>query len=426
MEQYGAILNIAMPIFLGLVFVEKAVEWYLGAKISRSLDTVSGLSSGMTNVVKDVLGLSVAIISYSWLVGKIALVHIEATWLTYAIGFIVIDFQGYWGHRWNHSINFLWNQHIIHHSSEEFNLASALRQSVSGFVNFFTFLLIPAALLGVPPKVIATIGPIHLFLQFWYHTRLIGKMGWLEHIIVTPSHHRVHHALNPEYMDKNLGQIFIFWDKWFGTFQEELPDVPPVYGVTRPVKTWNPLKINFQHIWLLFMDAWRAKDWNDKLRVWFMPTGWRPADVEARFPVEKIDNPYTYEKYDSHGSQSLVIWSYCQMFITYVFLIYFFAFLGKIGTPNIFFYGAFIAVSVYAYSELMDKNRNAWLFELLKIALGFSMIYRTGDWFKSSQLVGNWVTYAVIAYLIASFFITLWFVFYEFKQTEKSSNLRVA
>ena len=132
------------------------------------------------------------------------------------------------------------NRHIIHHSSEEFNLACALRQPISSFVNLFTFLLLPAALFGVPSTVIAILLPIHLFLQFWYHTRYIGKLGFLEKFMVTPSHHRVHHAINPEYMDRNHGQIFIFWDKWFGTFQEELDSVPPVFGITRPAHTWNP------------------------------------------------------------------------------------------------------------------------------------------------------------------------------------------
>ncbi|MDX1941748.1 MAG: sterol desaturase family protein, partial [Saprospiraceae bacterium] len=279
METYGYVLNIAMPIFIILFFVEKFVEWRMGKKFIRGLDSVSSLSSGITNVTKDVLGIGVGIIAYSWLVDKVALVHIQNTVLTYIIGFIAIDFQGYWSHRWSHEINFLWNRHIIHHSSEEFNLSCALRQPISSFVNYFTFLLLPAALLGVPEQVIAVIAPLHLFLQYWYHTRLIGKMGFLEKIIVTPSHHRVHHAINKEYLDKNHSQIFIIWDKLFGTFQEELDDVPPVYGVTRPVRTWNPIKINFQHFWLLFKDAWRTRNWWDKLRIWFMPTGWRPADV---------------------------------------------------------------------------------------------------------------------------------------------------
>jgi alkylglycerol monooxygenase len=426
MEQYGTILTYAMPIFLVLCFIERAFEWKMGAKVIRPLDTISSFSSGMTNVVKDVLGLGVSIISYKWLVENIATFHIEATWLTFLVGFVVIDFQGYWSHRWSHGINFLWNRHIIHHSSEEFNLSCALRQTVSSFVSYFTFLLIPAALLGVPAKVIATIGPLHLFMQFWYHTRLIGKLGWLEYLIVTPSHHRVHHAINPEYLDKNHGQIFIFWDKWFGTFQEELADTPPVYGVTRPVRTWNPIKINFQHIWLLFMDAVRAKDWKDKFRVWFMPTGWRPADVEARFPVEKIDNPYAFVKYETNPSRALTVWSWIQVYVTLALVMYFFSHIGKISPTDILLYGAYVFVTVYAYTELMDKNPQAWLYELGKSAFGLFLIYRSGDWFKANQFIGEWMTYAISVYFIVSVLASVWFVFYDFKREEKQEGLRLA
>ncbi|MFN8807436.1 MAG: sterol desaturase family protein, partial [Bacteroidota bacterium] len=237
MEAYGKILLFAMPAFLLLVLFEKWWGWRKGFDTVRTNDMIASLSSGITNVTKDVLGLSVIVISYPWLLGKIALIHVPSGWLTYLTAFVALDFAGYWVHRIAHEYNLFWNNHIIHHSSEEFNLACALRQSISSIVKIFAVFLIPAAALGVPANVIAVVAPLHLFAQFWYHTRHIDKMGFLEHIIVTPSHHRVHHAINSEYLDKNYSQIFIFWDKLFGTFQEELPNVPPVYGVTRPVRT---------------------------------------------------------------------------------------------------------------------------------------------------------------------------------------------
>ena len=138
-------------------------------------------------------------------------------------------------------------------------------------------------------------------------------MGFLEKIIVTPSHHRVHHAINKEYLDKNLSQIFIIWDKLFGTFQEELKEVPPVYGITRPVRTWNPIKINFQHVWLLMKDAWRTRSWKDKFTLWFKPTGYRPADVMEKFPVYKIEDVYHFDKYAPRASKALQVWSWIQM-----------------------------------------------------------------------------------------------------------------
>ncbi|RYF81132.1 MAG: sterol desaturase, partial [Chitinophagaceae bacterium] len=152
MEAYGKILLIAMPIFLMLVLFEKWYGWRKGFETVRTMDMVSSLTSGVTNVTKDVLGLSVALISYEWLVEHLAVTSIKATWLTYVVAFIVLDFAGYLVHSLQHRINFFWNAHIIHHSSEDFNLACALRQSVSVFVKMFVILLLPAALLGVPKE----------------------------------------------------------------------------------------------------------------------------------------------------------------------------------------------------------------------------------------------------------------------------------
>ena len=408
MEAYGKILLIAMPVFLLLVLFEKWYGWRKGFDTVRNMDMISSLSSGVTNVTKDVLGLSIALISYEWLVNHVALTSISATWLTYLVTFIVLDFAGYAVHALDHRINFFWNSHIVHHSSEEFNLACALRQSISVFVRLFIILLLPAALLGVPAKVIAVVAPLHLFAQFWYHTQHIDKMGWLEKIIVTPSHHRVHHAINPEYTDKNYGQIFIFWDKWFGTFQEELKEVPPVYGVTRPVRTWNPIKINFLHLWLLFKDAWHTKSWKDKFRVWFMPTGWRPADVAEKTPVYKIEDVYHFEKYDTVYSKPFLAWTWFQLIILLLLVSYLFGNIAGIGSPGIYIYGAFIFLFVYAFSELMDGSRYAMIWEILKATFGISILYYTGDWFG----ISTWhslLKYALLIYLILSVAISCWF-----------------
>jgi alkylglycerol monooxygenase len=405
MEVYGAILNRVIPIFFLLFFVELYVDWRRGTRAIRGLDSVSSFSSGMTNVIKDVLGLTISLLSYEWLLRHVALTSTPAAWWTYAVAFVVVDFKGYWVHRWSHEINFLWNRHIIHHSSEEFNLSCALRQSVSELINYFTILLLPAALLGVPLEVVAVIGPLHLFLQYWYHTRLIGTLwGWVEYALVTPAHHRVHHAINREYMDKNYGQIFILWDRWFGTFQAERPDVPPVYGVTRPVRTWNPLKINFLHAWRLLLDAWHTARWRDKLRIWFMPTGWRPADVAARFPIASIGDPYNFEKYDTpHASRWFVTWAWVQLFFCYFLLVYFLGHIAAIGTPGMFAYGGFMALCVFAYTELMDGHRYAPWLETAKSALGLWLIVRSGgDWFGAATQVGAWYVWVVATYLLLS------------------------
>jgi sterol desaturase/sphingolipid hydroxylase (fatty acid hydroxylase superfamily) len=418
MEEYGKILVVVMPIFLLLIAIEKIYGYYKGNDTAPYMDTVSSISSGMTNSVKDVMGISVSLLSYGWLYSKIAIFHLEANILAYIIGFIAIDFYGYWTHRLSHQINFLWNQHAIHHSSEEFNLACALRQSVSSFVKLFTFLLIPAALLGVPPIVIAITLPIQLFLQFWYHTQHIKKMGFLEKILVTPSHHRVHHAINPEYMDKNHSQIFIIWDKLFGTFQEELESVPAVFGITRPAQTWNPIRINFQHLWLLISDAWRAEKWEDKFTIWFKPTGWRPENFEEKYPVTKIRNVYDFEKYGkTPHSNKLVFWSITQAAITLLFITYLFDSIAKIGLPNIFVYGTFIFITIYSYTELMDTRKFSIFWEAIRFLFGIAIIFWFGDWFGLNQ-VFPLANYIVIGYLVLSLMITIYFVSINFEKKE--------
>lgn len=425
METYGKILLIAMPAFLLLVLLEKFYGVWKHKETYRNMDMISSLSSGITNATKDVLGLSIAILSYGWLVNHLAIVQVQNTILTYIIAFIALDFAGYWVHRIDHEYNFFWNAHIIHHSSEDYNLACALRQSISTVFRIFVIFLLPAAVFGVPAIVIAVVAPLHLFAQFWYHTQHIHKMGFLEKIIVTPSHHRVHHAINPEYLDKNYSQIFIIWDKLFGTFQEELKDKPPVYGITRPVQTWNPIKINFMHLWLLIKDAWHTKNWNDKFKIWVMPTGWRPADVAENYPVYKINDVYQYEKYDTKASPTLKAWSWFQIIMTLLFISYLFGSIARINAINssyIYIYGLFVFLTVYAYSELMDRNKNAAIWETIKNIFGIAIILQTGDWFGAAQLFEP-AKYFILCYFIFSNFVTGWFAVKHSKEDAPAASL---
>jgi len=401
METYGKILIIAMPLFLLLVLFEKWYGWRKGNDTVRTMDMISSLSSGVTNSTKDVLGLSIAIISYSWMVENLTIYQVQSSWLLYVIAFLALDFAGYWVHRLAHTVNFFWNNHIVHHSSEEFNLACALRQSISVYFRIYAFLLIPAALFGVPQQVIAVVAPLHLFAQFWYHTQHINKMGWLEYIIVTPAHHRVHHAINPEYLDKNYGQIFIFWDRMFGTFQEESPAIPAVYGVTRPVRTWNPIKINFMHLWLLMQDAWHTQSWKDKLRVWLMPLGWRPADVIEKYPVYKIEDVYHFEKYDTPAPKGMIIYLWIQLFCLLLIVSYLFGNVASIGLTNMMYYGLFIFAQVYALTEFMDRNPRALIYEIVKNMICVGGILYYGGWFGLQNYFGA-SSYILMGYFFVS------------------------
>lgn len=418
MQTYANALLIAIPSFLLLILIEGIVGHFKGKKALKSLDTISSLSSGITNVVKDSLGLIVIIVSYPVLLEALALFEMEANIWAYLVGFIAIDFAGYWTHRLSHSVNIFWNKHAIHHSSEEFNLPCALRQSVSNLVGLYSFFLIPAAFLGVPAIVVAILAPIHLFLQFWYHTTLIPKLGWLEYILVTPSQHRVHHAINPEYLDKNLGQIFTWWDRIFGTFQEEMDEVPPVYGITRPMSTWNPIKINFKHIWLLTLDAWRTRSWWDKLRIWFMPLGWRPADVAEKYPVQKIEDVYNFEKYRTPLSSALTSWSWYQLVFSTLLLLYMFWQFSDIGFPALFIYGGLIFLGIYGYTSLMDLDKSSVWVEVFRSLLGLGWIVYSGDWFGINE-IAPLLTPIIACYYISTGVGAIYFYVREVKNYAK-------
>lgn len=419
MELYAKVLNIAILFFTALIVIEYIASIIIKKPVNKGLDTISSLSSGMTNTVKDVLGLTVVILSYEWMVTNWAMFEMEATWQMYVLGFILIDFASYWSHRWNHEFNVLWNRHIVHHSSEEFNLSAALRQSISGIVGIYFFLSIPMAFLGIPKEVIAILGPLHLFAQFWYHTRLIGRMGFLEHIIVTPSHHRVHHAINEKYLDKNYAAIFIVWDKWFGTFQEELKEVPPVYGVKRPVNTWNPIIINFMHLWQIIKDAWFTRSWKDKFRIWFMPTGWRPADVKERFPVFYWKNAYDQKKYATQVTLFLLIWFWFQLIFHVGLEMYLLSHIASFQFLDTLFYGVFLLVSIFAYTTLMDRHPLAVPVEILKTIFGFALLYKMNGWYLMDNYVGFASTLMGI-YLVVSLLIT---VYYSYFDNSKELNI---
>lgn len=422
METYATILNYAILFFTALIALEFVASLILKKSVNYGLDTISSLSSGMTNTLKDVLGLGIVLFSYRWMFKHFAVFEIHSTILLYILGFILVDFSAYWSHRWNHVINIMWNRHVIHHSSEEFNLSAALRQSISGIVGVYFFLSIPMAIVGIPPEIIGIILPLHLFAQFWYHTRLINRMGFLEKIIVTPSHHRVHHAINPQYLDKNYAAVFIIWDKLFGTFQEELEEIPPVYGVKSPVNTWNPILINWMHAWQILKDAWRAKEWKDKLRIWFMPTGWRPADVAERFPIFFYENDvYQQKKYRTSVNRFLLIWFWFQLTLHLLLEIYLFNQIAAFDYTQILLYGIFLFISIFGYTTLMDRHLLAIPAELIKMIFGFYLLKMMNGWYGLDNYF-SYASWCFGGYLFLSMGVTLYYSLGKKSLSGLSSN----
>lgn len=270
---------IATPFVLGLVVLEVLLCLKKDNGYYEFQDSVASLGTAIINQCVNVL---VAVLWYpvlGWLSAH-GLFEVKPSWWTGLALFLGVDFLFYWFHRFGHRTNVGWAAHMPHHSTEELNYAVALRASVTQrFFSFFFYW--PLAALGFDAEWVIGMVAFHLVLQLIPHTRVVPKLpNWIESWMNTPSHHRVHHARNERYLDKNYGGFLIVWDKLFGTFEPETEACS--YGVTSPPNTWDPTFINFQ-VWRdVVKDAWHAPRWFDKLRIWFMPTGWRPDGVPER------------------------------------------------------------------------------------------------------------------------------------------------
>jgi len=283
------VIVLATPVFLALIALEFAVGRARGRDTYRLNDALNSIGLG---IMSQITGLFVALFTlgiYTAVHEHLAIWSMPkdsaAVWLGALIAY---DFFYYWHHRAGHRIALFWASHAVHHQSEDYNLSTALRQTSGGWVAGWLFYL-PMALAGVPPLVFAVVALIDLLYQYWVHTQQIGRLGWFDRWFCAPSNHRVHHAVNDRYLDRNYGGILIVWDRLFGTFIEEDDTEACVYGTRSPLRSWNPLWANLQVYRELALDSWRAASWGDKLRVWLKPPGWRPADVAARWPKPAFD-----------------------------------------------------------------------------------------------------------------------------------------
>lgn len=410
MSSLGSALLVAMPLFYILILIEICWAVFVKGHEVNIIDSISSVSSGFTNILKSTLGLSIAVVSYPWLKEHVGLIHWEHNGAAaYIITFITMDFVYYWMHRLSHSVNFFWNHHVIHHSSEEFNLPCALRQNITMVTNITSISLLPVAMLGIEYSVLLIVAPIHFFSQFWYHTRYIKKMGFLEHILVTPSHHRVHHAMNDQYMDKNYSAIFIVWDKLFGTYQDELESEPCVFGMRRPAQSWNPFIVSFKHYWLLITDAWRTKNWLDKLRIWFMPTGWRPADVAEKHPVFTIKSMDELKKYTPTYSKAFVAFSFVHINVLFALLYFLFSRYGSIERADALTYGFILFASVFGFTSILDKKDMGLIGQILVAIYAVGHCYITGDWFGLNAIIPYGSALVSIYFLISTFILVLYY-----------------
>ena len=296
------IIVFAFPVFLAAMALE--IWWgrrkrTVGGQERSTYafsDTLNSLSLGLLSQVVGVLAKFIGIAAYAWVFERIALfpeADVWNHWYGWLGALLLYDFCYYWLHRAVHEVAIFWAAHVVHHQSQEYNLSTALRQTSSGGLLGWLFYL-PLALLGVPPLLFGIVALVDLLYQFWVHTEHVGKLGWFDRVFCSPSNHRVHHAVNDGYVDRNYGGILVVWDRLFGTFQEEHERC--VYGTRSPLNSWDPLWANLEVYANLCVTAWHAPRWRDKVAVWFKPPGWQPVGVAPKSPfdirrVQRFDLP---------------------------------------------------------------------------------------------------------------------------------------
>ncbi len=278
MPDFPSPTTYAIPFFL----VTIALEWW-AVKTGRARgryetkDALTSIAMGLGNVLVNTLTATITL----WLMmafWPFRLLELPVTWWSILLAFVAYDFVYYWKHRFAHCMRWFWMEHITHHSSEHYNLTTAVRQPWFGPFTGLMLVGAPMVILGFHPLLIFFVGGLNLVYQYWIHTEVIDRLPkWFEAVMNTPSHHRVHHATNPDYLDMNYAGVFIIWDKMFGSFIEEDPNNPPVYGIVKPLNSYNPVWVAYHEFVGLIKDCasdgFRPLTW---LKRATQPPGWSP------------------------------------------------------------------------------------------------------------------------------------------------------
>ena len=360
------LILLAVPFFFLLIGIELIAEKVRGTNYYRLNDSITSLTTGTLSQLLKVVQLMVPFTIYVMVFQQFSLFTLGDSALVWIVAFVLYDFSYYWLHRFGHEVNILWAAHVVHHSSEEYNLTTALRQTGTSALSFLFYL--PLAIVGFEPLMLATVGALNLIYQYWVHTQHIGKLGWYEKYFVTPSNHRGHHAQNAVYIDRNYGGVFIIWDRLFGSYQEELEDDLPIYGIRGALNSWNPLWANVQVYKQLMDDCRHSKNWWHKLTLWFRRTGWRPPDVVQQYPLNKTDLS-NFIKFDTALSAATKVYAV----MAYVFnagvalaLVMNSDLLNPIQQLLI---TVFILISAFAVGAMLEGRAFAPNFELIKYAI---------------------------------------------------------
>ncbi len=405
------LIALAVPLFLLALMIELFIDWRRGTGFYRSNDAINSLSAGIMSTTFGYFTKFLSLLVWSYVFANFALVDMQISWFDlsakglalWVLAALAWDLCYYWQHRCYHEYSILWAGHAVHHQSEDYNLSTALRQSSTSFLFSWIF-YVPLFIIGFPLEVLLAVGAINLIYQFWVHTQVIGRMGVLDRILVTPSNHRVHHAQNERYIEKNYGGMLILWDRIFGTYEPERDDDPVVFGVRKPLENWNPFWANLQVYDYLLFDSLYANSWRDKIGVWFGRTGWRPVDVEAQYPKRRPELA-SFRKFDPSVSKSRRYYVLAQFALAIAGALTIANLFAKDGALPVLVPCLLLWAQLYTLGILSEGRSHSAMVEFARLFVvvpaGFFSMQFTSAGIQLSQ--AGWIS--LIIYILAS---TLW------------------
>ena len=387
-------ITYAVPFFLLALLIELVYGIVINKNTYRLNDAISNLFMGTLRTSNKLIIIGAA--GYVFYVAEthFALWRMDVTSpFTWIFSFIIYDFFYYWFHRISHERQIFWASHVAHHQSEDYNLSTALRQTGTGaFVSWVFY--IPMFLIGIPSYVFISVASLNLIYQFWVHSEHIPKLGWFENYFVTASNHRVHHAQNEQYIDKNYGGVFIIWDRMFGTHKIEDENEACIYGIRGTLNTFNPIWANL-HIYVkIIKEMWLSHDWQDKLYAPFARTGWIPQSFPEKIEKENFDAS-TFKKFDPViGKRQKIYAMFQYLFLTYIFLA--FVQSGYLNYMQLWITISMMAFTMYCTSLWFDGHQETKI-ELIRIILCFLI-----GVYAYLQISLNYIALSVIIYSVVS------------------------
>ncbi|MCW5907172.1 MAG: sterol desaturase family protein [Chitinophagales bacterium] len=365
--MHPAYMLLVIPFF----FLFMGIEWLYGYLKRKNLyrlnDSVTNLLIGTGQQVFGLVFKAMLFGVYIWVYDNYAFIKIPGTWWSFLLALVVFDFIFYWAHRWGHEMNIFWGAHLVHHQSEEYNLSVALRQS--WFHNLIAFpLFLPIPLMGFEPLTFGAAAVVHTLSQFWIHTKVVGKLHpWFEYWFNTPSHHRVHHAINPKYIDKNHAGLLMIWDRLFGTFKAEEENDEIYYGITTPLNSWNPAWANIHYYVEMFQKA-RNMKWRDKLKMIWERPGWLPSYMGGYQAPQEV-NAEAYNKYNADSNKWFRLYAVLQFFLLLIGATQYMAHYAEISVFYKIVFFALILITMLIIGAIFENRRWIVYAEYARLAL---------------------------------------------------------